>query len=131
MRLIRWICVLPGALLAALLISFPIHWLALRFDAKGLLPGISWQQFERLGYALILPYVMIIAGAYIAPRYKARASLVLAAIVGFLAICGIVIVASNDSLTLDGPLWQHILTVGFWFISFSYGIYSTRRADEW
>jgi len=114
-----------------MLAAFPIHWLALRLNHKGFLPALSWQQLERLGDALVLPTVVLLAGAYIAPRYKARTAVVLAILVLFAAICGLVIVADSSRMSLQGPLWQNILAVFLWAVSFSYGVYATRHADEW
>ena len=79
----RWFAVLPGSIVCAVLVMFPIHWavMLIQFACKegdtievegpmGLLACVPPEMLERFGYALFTPMVMIITGAKIAPKYN-------------------------------------------------------------
>lgn len=81
---LRWIAVLPGALLAGFLITFPLHFiLYIAFADGGFLFGLiplpagSNETLERALYPFAIAVTFILTGYKIAPRYKFRASAVL------------------------------------------------------
>jgi len=80
---VRWIAVLPMALVASIAATFPWHWLVLLYyDFMGRLEGgealglgflvrlIGPETVERLGYGFITPFVIIVIAAKVAPTYK-------------------------------------------------------------
>ena len=89
---LRWIGVLPGALVSVVLVTFPMHWVVMliqifggagydsfiTIDDKNLLAAIPPEILERFGYAFFAPLVMVIIGAKIAPRFKFRIGIALA-----------------------------------------------------
>ena len=89
----RWIAVLPGAVLAAFAAMFPWHWLVVflantEFWELGQGSGVGTlvrilepENVERLGYGFIVPSVMIIIAAKIAPRHKLATGRVVALLV--------------------------------------------------
>ena len=96
MNVLRWILVMPGALLAAILILFPLHWLLLIIFALASSPSpdaiistkdcstsfifcfLEIETVERLGYGFITPLTIIVASSYIAPSKKVRVGKVFA-----------------------------------------------------
>lgn len=73
MKALRWILVLPGALLITFVLDFPLHWLVMMIqgeDSGNPLKLIEADTLERLGYALIHPIVVIYSGSWIAPSHK-------------------------------------------------------------
>jgi hypothetical protein len=75
--------VLPGSIFAAFAVTFPWHWLVLIYSTlvgyfEGqetlglgfLVRAIGPETVERLGYGLIVPFVIIVAAAQIAPARK-------------------------------------------------------------
>lgn len=102
-QIFRWFAVLPGSIVCALLVMFPIHWavMLIQFfggadseamitvDGKNLLAAIPPEILERFGYALFTPMVLIIAGAKIAPKYKFQTGIGMAIFWGLLFGFGI------------------------------------------
>ncbi len=77
-NILRWIAVLPGALVAGFLATFPLH-LVLYFSlAHGeTISGVNINPIEHLLYPSIIAITFVLTGFYIAPKYKFRTSLVL------------------------------------------------------
>src|SRR5437764_2010121 len=71
----RWIAVLPGALFAGLVASFPLHWVLYSTFSNFIEPYP--QLPERVLFPFIMAFVFIWAGSRIAPEKKTRTSLVL------------------------------------------------------
>ena len=87
----RWIAVVPGAFLAAIAVTFPWHWVVLfyasfvgKFEGEEflglgtLVRIVGPETVERLGQGFIVPFVMIVIAAKVAPRYKMATSQVVA-----------------------------------------------------
>lgn len=110
---------LPGALLASLLVMFPVHWLAMlihavgnygdpfiTIDDKGLLAAIPLKTLEGFGSAFCIPFAFIAAGAVIAPGYRRVTAISLAVLgVAILATCAMLIQARGYHFD-DG--WVHL-----------------------
>jgi len=82
---LRWLAVLPGAVLAGLLAGFPLHWIlysSLRNDT------IFIDPYPELPERLLLPFVVngvfIWVASRIAPQYKVLTSVILFALFMFL-----------------------------------------------
>lgn len=92
---LRWIAVLPAALLAAIMALFPWHWVVIffadlapmlfgvdglisrgyeegaePFGISSLVRAIGPEEVETLGNGFIIPFVLIVVAAKIAPKYK-------------------------------------------------------------
>lgn len=116
---LRWIAVLPAALLSGLLVTFPIHWIVLLIglvdnpnesvitvNGKGLLASINPATLERFGYALFVPIAALTAGAMVAPRFKFQTGIVLAVLWGMLLGAAITLALSR------GPFeWKMLLAL--------------------
>src|SRR3989344_2834763 len=108
---LRWILVLPGALIIGFLATFPLHWiLYLIFGLSEesdfgspkffleLLPGeVNMQAIEYMLYPAVIAATFIIVGSKIAPRYKFMTALVL-----FGIYVGVWLMASIFSASLNG-----------------------------
>jgi uncharacterized membrane protein YeaQ/YmgE (transglycosylase-associated protein family) len=99
-QILRWFAVLPGSIICAILVMFPIHWavMLIQFSCKegdtinveglmGLLACIPPEMLERFGYALFVPITLIITGAKIAPKYKFQTGIAMAIFWGLLFGC--------------------------------------------
>lgn len=76
---LRWIAVLPGALIAGILSTFPLHWLLYFTFAKGeTISGVNIRPIEYAIYPFVTAIVFILVGAEIAPMYKFRTAIALA-----------------------------------------------------
>ncbi len=81
---LRWIAVLPGAIIIGFLSTFPVHWiLYLAFARDGTLlgfielpPGINIP-IENFIYPSIVAFTFVFAGYKIAPKYKFKTAIVL------------------------------------------------------
>jgi hypothetical protein len=76
----RWVAVFPGALVTALLVTFPVHWIVMLIHSnpEHTLSGIPVRRLEYAGYAFFLPLTFVLVGANIAPFYKFKTGIVLA-----------------------------------------------------
>lgn len=72
----RWLAMIPVGLVCALLALFPLHWGVLlltgmsRDDGTLGLGDISPERLEAWGMGLLLPWVFVVIGAAVAPRFK-------------------------------------------------------------
>jgi hypothetical protein len=65
---------------------FPIHWIVMliqhigstSIDGETPIAAINPEMLELLGYAFFTPFIMIISGSYIAPRFKFQTGIALA-----------------------------------------------------
>lgn len=80
----RWICLLPGSLLAAILILFPVHWfLYMVFKDNGIIFGfIEFPPQTNLSVEnAIAPFIVAITFIFtafkIAPKYKLKVAFIL------------------------------------------------------
>jgi hypothetical protein len=138
---LRWLAVLPGALIAVFLARYAIYWIIslLQNDFPfgrepnevSLLSLISPDVLEMFVMAFFAPYLLIFVGATIAPRYKFRTSLVLA---GILAIFYIFIASSIGEDISSGAYtvarWIRLfITIVLCVAGFSFGLYRARKLD--
>ena len=84
-NLFRWVALLPGALIAGILATFPLHWvLSLKSSYDGTFLGfieLSPEVFITIERALspfIIAIIFILVGAKIAPSNKLRTAVILA-----------------------------------------------------
>lgn len=81
---LRWIAVVPGGMLAALAVTFPIHWLVVlqytRPYRTQVHAFVGQDTLESLVGGFFVPFVFIVAGAKIAPRHHFRTAVVLSAL---------------------------------------------------
>lgn len=99
-EVLRWIAVLPGALIAVVAVLFPIHWAVMFIGQLGTsaddsgsgsplslwyyLAKIDPRVLEFFDNALISPIVLISVGARIAPKFKFFTGITLAVALGVL-----------------------------------------------
>lgn len=87
---LRWIAVLPGALLAGLLATFPLHWIlyflfnkeeadlgSIKSFIQLFVHGMSYKDIEYILYPFVIALTFVLAGYKIAPKYKFRTAVVL------------------------------------------------------
>jgi hypothetical protein len=89
-QILRWIAVVPGALLGAVIVMFPVHWVAMYMhhvgtpdpmitdeQGRGLLQSMPLESLERFGDALFVFGTLIGVGAFVAPRFHFATAIVL------------------------------------------------------
>ena len=95
---LRWIAVLPGGILATILITFPIHWALVLFGVPLIGGFVSLETAERLIISFTTPYVFITVGRQIAPYYKVETSVALSLLIAvWLGASYVWIVDNSDS----------------------------------
>ena|SRR3989344_1396052 len=76
--ILRWVAVLPGALLAGFLATFPVHWVLYFSLAHGeTISGVNINPIEYTIYPFFVALAFVLAGFAIAPKYKFKTSIVL------------------------------------------------------
>jgi len=132
---LRWIAVLPGAILAGFLIIFPLHWLLyIAFAHNGTLLGLIElpQRSDIWIEQLISPFVMAITfistGHYIAPKYKYKSAIALFTIYAILWLGGVIISSSKESFY--GFDMQFSGKTVLAIVGAILGLYIARQSDE-
>lgn len=87
---LRWVAVLPGALIAGLLSTFPLHWIlyflfneketdlgSVKFFIQLFGRGISYKDIEYTLSPFVIAITFILVGFEIAPKYKFKTSIIL------------------------------------------------------
>ncbi len=141
-RVLRWVCVLPGALSSVVLMAFPIHWIVMLIqmfgesddsfittDGKNLLAAVPPEDLERFGQALFAPFAFISGGAWIAPSQRFRTGVGLAVILVAMGILLYTYVASA-SFVLAGGWFQRGLTHVLQLGGLSWGLYRAHELEK-
>jgi len=110
---LTWVGVLPGALLAGALATFPFHWLLYALNALGLFDrneadigsvkffvqlfgnGVSYKDLEYAFYPFVIAVTFIIAGYHIAPSNKFKTSVVLAILYSLFMVAAVLFAQAN------------------------------------
>ena len=86
---IRWVAVLPGALIAGIISSFPLHWLLYFTLVKGeIVLGVNIRPIEYTILPFVVAIVIILVGSEIAPLHKFRTAIVLT-VLYIMAVIGV------------------------------------------
>jgi len=132
---LRWIAVLPGAIFAGFLITFPLHWLLyMLFANNGTflgfieLPPRSDIWIEQLLYPFVMAIAFISAGHYIAPKYKFKSAIALFTIYAILWLAVVVISFYKESFY--GVDIQFSSRTGLALVGAILGLYIARKSDE-
>ena len=133
-QILRWLAVLPGAMLAAIIVLFPVHWAAAYIhcfgdsagtiittdNGKGLLSAMPLESLERFLDALFVPGTIIAAGARIAPRFHFVTAVVLTLLlIGLLSFL-FAHLGSTGSHIADSP-FRIVVTIILWLASVTFG----------
>jgi len=128
--ILRWIAVLPTAVVCAFLVAFPIHWFVMliqwydknRTDTFIPLALIPPEILERFGYALFVPMVLVSVGAIIAPKFKFQTGIALAILeIVFLVASLCCIAFGYIKSDMSGLRWS--ITVLLWIVGIYSGLY--------
>lgn len=100
---LKWIAVFPGAIIAGLLATFPLHWVLYATLANGeTISGVNINPIEYFLYPFVIAIIYILAGYKIAPDNKFRAASVLFGVyVLFWIVASIIALSSNSIFGLN------------------------------
>src|SRR3981189_2983552 len=141
-QILRWLAVLPGALLGAVIVMFPVHWAAMYIhhfgtpdpmitdeQGRGLLQSLPLESLERFGDALFVPATIIAVGARIAPRFHFATAIVLTAL--FAALMAFLFVrVTSMGMHLEDSVFRMVITVLFWIVGVGAGLFHARELDQ-
>ena len=141
-QIFRWLAVVPGALLGAIIVMFPVHWVAMYLhhfgtpdpmitdeQGRGLLQSMPLESLERFGDALFVAGTLIGVGAFIAPRFHFATAIVLTLLlVGFLSWA--FISASSMGMHFDDSPFRMVITAIFWLVSVASALSYARGLDK-
>lgn len=139
---LRWLAVLPGALLAGLIVTFPVHWAAMFIhhfgageptitteEGVGLLQSLPLESLERFGHALFVPGTIITVGARIAPKFHFATAIVLTALfIGLMSLL-FVYLASNG-MHIEDSTFRLVINILLWLVSVACGLFSAREVEQ-
>ena len=141
--ILRWLAILPGGLLCALIVAFPIHWGVGLIQLFGMssensfvsigdkipLAAIPPEMLERFGYAFFTPLIMIVSGAHIAPRFKFQTGIALAVLWGIIFVAGMTFVISQGQYSGWGWL-RFAITCVLGIAGVCLGLFRVQRKKE-
>jgi hypothetical protein len=141
-QILRWIGVVPGALLGAIIVMFPVHWAAMYIhhfgtpdpmitdeQGRGLLQSMPLESLERFGDALFVAGTLIGVGAFIAPRFHFATAMVLTLLlVGFLS-WAFANASSMGMHIVDSP-FRMVITAILWLVSVASALSYARGLDK-
>jgi hypothetical protein len=143
-QVLRWLTVLPGAIVCVGLAMFPIHWFVMlikllsstidddsfiTINGKHPLAAVPPEMLERFGYALCTPMIMIIAGAAIAPKYKLPTGIAMAVLWGFGFGASFTIAIYRGWYSGWGWL-QFAITFALGIVGVALGLFQVHRAQS-
>jgi hypothetical protein len=116
-KTMRWVGVLPAAILSVVVVWFAVHWAVMLIHhfgntgitseetGKDLLATIPVETLERFGDVFFSPFAFIFVGARVAPSHKFAAGIFLATLYLTGMISLVTVVASQYGIHIsDGPL---------------------------
>ena len=139
----RWAAVVPGALISAFAAQFPIHWLAMLIINLGThvnengstvvdfsLAALPLEVLEYFANAVFTPFIVIAAGARIAPRFNFQTGIALAVLVAvFIGYSAPQIVSDiSEGLYTPGRWVRLAVTIALWIAGFAWGLYSAHES---
>ena len=141
-QILRWFAVLPGALLGAIIVMFPVHWVAMYIhhfgtpdpiitdeQGRGLLQSMPLESLERFGDALFVPGALVAAGAFIAPRFHFATAIALILLeVSFMS--WVYISASSMDLHINDSPFRMVVTAVLWLVSLGIALHYARDLDK-
>jgi hypothetical protein len=141
-QILRWLAVLPGALLGAVIVMFPVHWVAMYIhhfgtpdqmitdeQGRGLLQSMPLESLERFGDALFVAGTFIGVGAFIAPRFHfATAILLTLLLVGFISWA--FVNASSMGMHIEDSPFRLVINAIFWLVSVGLALSYARGLDK-
>lgn len=103
MKIIRWIAVVPAGIIAAAIVTFPLHLLIiLMFSGEKPYWGLlTAETLERLAMAFTTPFVIIYVGAWTAPTRRFETGIALAVAIA-LILGGIYVFAFTGDTAFSG-----------------------------
>lgn len=141
-QIFRWLAVLPGALVAAIIVMFPVHWVAMYIhhfgtpdpmitdeQGRGLLQSLPLESLERFGDALFVPGALIAAAAFIAPRFHLATGIALT-LLGVAFMSWAFINASSMGMHIEDSSFRMVLTAILWLVSVGMGLHYARDLDK-
>lgn len=142
-HVIRWLAVLPGSLVSALLVTFPVHFAVLivqllgrhnddasiTISGKTLLAALPPRVLEGFGNVFFAPLVAVLIGTWIAPKAKLKTAVILA------VLCGVALGGTLTYLVLNGFYsgqgWvQFGVTCALCLAGISLGLFMVHRAQR-
>jgi hypothetical protein len=134
-EILRWVAVLPGGLICAVLSTIPVHLFVLMIhasrntDTPHTLSDVPPEILERFGYAFFTPFVLIFVGSKITPRFQFYTSIALAVLWGILFGIGVSVAYSRG--TLEGYSWfRSVITCLLGIAGTALGLYLAYKADD-
>jgi hypothetical protein len=122
-QILRWVAVLPAALLAFIAVAFAIHWMALWASAETL---------ERFGDAFFAPFTLIYVGTHVAPRFKFIVGIVLTLLNAYISalIVSLLYPAAPHGRTIEDSWFRITLLFVLWVAAVMSALVEARMADK-
>jgi hypothetical protein len=135
---LRWMAVIPTAIIAAILVIFPIHWfvffsgisetwVAEIFKYIGF--TITNDNIERLLDALLVGGTFVYAGAKMAPTHHLKTAVALSTILIGVFIYLFYLINSHQGYKMDETVWSMGIKIAMVIFGTGAGIYYSKHLD--
>jgi len=131
---LRWLAVLPAALMAIVLVSFPVHIAVLLInsgnteDSNNLLTAIPPETLERFGQAFFAPVAMVFAAAKTAPSHRLYVAGLL--VIAYAMFLGAAMMYAGSHGYYSGRYWaEFAVVVGLGFAGLAYSMYQIHQEE--
>lgn len=141
-QVLRWLAVLPGALLGAIIVMFPVHWVAMYIHhfgtpdpmitderGRGLLQSMPLESLEQFGDALFVFGTFVAVGASIAPRFHFITATVLTLVLGGF-IAWALVSANSMGIHIDDSHFHMVVTAILWLVGLCVALIYARDLDK-
>ena len=125
--ILRWIAVLPGAILFVLLCHFPIHWFTLlqNYFPDKVIEFDNPATLEYLLYAFWNPLLLITGASFIAPSKKFWVGVLFTVLMFLFGLSVMIYSKQKDLVTYSAPELTFLVnilgcSVGLWYVYSKY-----------
>jgi len=122
----RWVFVLPGALLFAFLIMFPLHWIIQFWIYQEWFSAQVANTIESYAYRFIVPFAFILAVGRIAPKAKVRVAGILTIVVPISMAYSIYQFLGRERLDVEAPV-KFYASCALVVLGLVCGVYATAK----
>ena len=137
-NILRWIVVIPTAIIVAILILFPIHWVVYFSDFAGtwigeILKHIGYKDInnnvERLLDALFVGGTFVYVGAKMAPNHHFKTAIVLSTVPILIFVYLLFLINSHQGYRLDETVWSMGIKIGLVIFGTGAGVYYSKQLN--
>jgi uncharacterized membrane protein len=137
-NVLRWMVVIPTAIIAAILVLFPIRWFVFFSGIsetwvaeilKHIGIAVTTDNIERLLDALFVGGTFVYAGAKMAPNHHFKTAIALSTVLILVFVYLVYLINSHQGYRLDETVWSMGIKIALVIFSIGAGVYYSKELD--